>query len=71
MYPSIHVHIGIWLCTLHKADVPHDPGQGSWHFEFIQAWLVEQSAWMLHSGRQFGGLPIKFGRQEHDGEFPI
>lgn len=23
---------------------------------------------LIHSGRQFGGLPIKSGRQEHDGE---
>lgn len=24
----------------------------------------------MHSGRQFGGLPMKFGKHEHDGESP-
>lgn len=25
----------------------------------------------MHSGLQFGGLPINVGTQEHDGELPI
>lgn len=56
--PCKQLHAGIWLKTLHSALFPHDPGQGSLHFCLIQALSVEQSEWILHSARQFGGLPI-------------
>lgn len=47
--------------------IPQEPGQGSRHFCFIQAKLLEQSSLIVHSGLQFGGLPSKLGKQEHDG----
>ena len=53
--------------TLHLALIPHDPGHGSRHFSFIQAWLLGHSALIEHSGRQFGGDPIYVGRHEQDG----
>lgn len=56
--PSKHVHIGVWLMTLHWAPIPQDPGQGSTHFSLIQAKLLGHSELILHSGLQFGGLPI-------------
>lgn len=58
MNPSGHVQIGVWFNTLHSAPVPHDPGQGSVHFSLIQAKLLAQSGFMVHSGLQFGGTPI-------------
>lgn len=70
MYPSKHVHIGVWLITLHCAPTPHDPGQGSLHFCRIHAKLLEHSGLIVHSGRQFGGLPIKSIRHEQDGVVP-
>lgn len=57
--------MGIWLITLHKAATPHEPGQGSRHFSFMHAKLLGHSELMVHSGLQFGGLPILFGRQKH------
>lgn len=51
--------------------MPQEPRQGSWHFEFIHARSLEQSACIPHSGRQCGGLPIKSIKQEQDGMFPI
>lgn len=58
MYPSGHVQIGVWLITIHDALIPQDPGQGSMHFSRIQALLLIHSEFILHSGLQFGGLPI-------------
>lgn len=49
---------------------PQDPTQGSPHFSFIQAMLLGHSAWTIHSGLQFGGLPIYDDKHEQDGEFP-
>lgn len=48
--------------------MPQEPGQGLAHFSLIQALSEEQSELMVHSGRQFGGLPEYCGRHEHDGE---
>jgi len=64
------VHIGTWLITLHCDPNPQDPGHGSLHFSPMQAKLLEHSAWTMHSGLQFGGLPIYVDKQEQDGEFP-
>lgn len=62
----MQLQIGTWFITVHWAKVPQEPGQGSLHFSLIQAWLREQSEFTVHSGRQFGGLPIKFGKQEQE-----
>lgn len=37
----------------------------------MHARLSAHSLLLIHSGRQFGGMPIKLGRQEHDGELFI
>lgn len=52
------------------APMPQEPGHGSRHFSLMQAKLLEQSELTVHSGRQFGGLPINVDKQEHDGTFP-
>jgi len=57
--------------TLHSAIIPHEPGQGSLHFCCIQAILAGHSTLTVHSGLQFGGLPLYVGKQEHDGTPPI
>lgn len=40
------------------------------HLLLIQAKLLEHSELIVHSGRQFGGLPKKLERQEQDGVPP-
>lgn len=35
-----------------------------------QAKLYKHSLLVIHSGLQFGGDPINWGRQEHDGDSP-
>lgn len=37
----------------------------------MQAKLLGHSEFIVHSGLQFGGLPMKLGKQEHEGEPPI
>lgn len=71
MYPTLQIHIGVWLTTRHSAFSPHEPGQGSLHFWFMHARLVAHSELLTHSGRQFGGIPIKSLRQLHAGVSPI
>lgn len=61
----------MWLITLHCALIPQEPGQGSEHLLRIQAKLLEHSELIVHSGLQFGGLPIKVSKQEQDGKSPI
>lgn len=46
---------------------PHDPGQGSRQCWAIQASCGLHSIFEIHSGRQFGGLPMKPSKHEHDG----
>lgn len=70
-YPSRHVQIDTWLCTLHSAFTPHVPGQGSVHFSLIHALSLGQSEFMVHSGLQFGGLPIYVSIHEQEGDPPI
>jgi hypothetical protein len=51
--------------------MPQTPGHGSRQENSIQAKFLEHWEFEVHSGRQFGGVPIYFGRQEHAGtEFP-
>lgn len=50
---------------------PHEPGHGSRHFWVMQALLLGHSGLIVHSGRQFGGLPIKESRQEQEGTPPM
>lgn len=57
--------------TLHWAFCPHVPGQGSLHFIFLHAKLYGHSPLLMHSGLQFGGDPMKSGRQEQDGVCPF
>lgn len=58
VYPIMQWHAGEWLTTLHKALKPHEPGQGSLHFSLIHAEFEAHSEFSMHSGRQFGGLPM-------------
>ena len=41
------------------------PGQGSTHFLLMHELLVGQSEFKMHSGRQFGAVPIILARQAH------
>lgn len=43
VYPEWHVQMALWFCTEHSALMPHVPGQGSTHFELIQALSLGQS----------------------------
>ena len=61
----MHLQIGIWFLTMHMALMPHNPGQGSWHFLLLHAMSVGQLALITHSGLQFGGEPIIPGRHVH------
>lgn len=60
-------HIGVWLTVLHSAFLPHDPGQGSRHFWLMQACWLGHSLLLIHSGLHLGGVPINWGKHEHDG----
>lgn len=51
--------------TLQLEYSPHVPSQGFEHFWLIQAKCTGHSELTTHSGRQFGGAPTKFGKQEH------
>ena len=55
--PGLHTQMGMWLLTLQLALIPQRPGQGSWHFLFVQALSRGQSEFTTHSGLQFGGDP--------------
>ena len=66
--PWIHVQAGKWLNTVQIAFWPQLPGQGSRHFILIHAKLGGQSWFIAHSGRQLGGVPWKFVKQEHEGK---
>lgn len=56
--PGKHLHIGACLTTTQDVCVPHDPGQGSLHRSDWQAKELGHSAFIVHSGLQFGGRPI-------------
>lgn len=65
--PSAQEQIDTCFMTWQLAFNPQEPGHGSLHFWLMQARLLAQSSLIVHSGLQFGGLPSKFGKQEHDG----
>ena len=69
-YPLSQTHMGMWLRTRHVAWMPQRPGHGSTHLWFLQANSVGQSLLNIHSGWQFGGLPIMFGWQEQSQRSP-
>lgn len=58
VYPKLQEHVGLWLRTWQSAFIPHDPGHGSVHFWFMQAFSDGHSELITHSGRQLGGIPI-------------
>lgn len=58
-----HEHMGLWLIVSHLVLEPHNPRQGSPHLLLMHAWLKAHSELTVHSGRQFGGLPRKVGKQ--------
>lgn len=68
VYPFGQMHMGVWLTTRHSAFRPQEPAHGSLHFWLMHAKLFAHSLLLMHSGRQFGGYPMKSGKQEHDGE---
>ena len=68
--PLLQTHIGIWFLTRQYAFTPQRPGHGSWHLRLIQALSGEQSEFMVHSGRQFGGEPIIWDWQLHSQRSP-
>lgn len=65
------MQFGVWLTTLQSAFKPQLPGQGSLHFWLIHARCNAHSLLLIHSGRQFGGVPVNSGKHEHDGASPI
>lgn len=69
--PSSQLQIGKWFSTWQRALVPQDPGQGSRHLLLMHARGLLHSELITHSGLQFGGTPIKSGKQEHEGVSPI
>lgn len=68
--PDSHAQIARWSTTEHVARVPHAWSHGSLHFWPIQAKVAGHSALMVHSGRQFGGAPMKPDWQLHAGVSP-
>lgn len=62
--------MGACLTTTHVVCDPHDPGHGSRQRSLWQASVLGQSALIVHSGLQFGGRPMKFGKHEQAGELP-
>lgn len=56
-YPEMQLHSALCLTTLQTAFSPHLPIHGSMQRSFIHALLLAHSAFDVHSGRQFGGLP--------------
>lgn len=64
--PDGQLQIGMWFVTVHKAEWPQTPGQGSRHLVFIQARFRAQSLLRTHSGRHpTYGSPWKSWRHSH------
>ena len=63
--PSAQLQSGVWFTTRQTALVPQDPGQGSTHFLLTHVWADGQSELTMHSGRQFGAVPIILGIHWH------
>lgn len=64
VYPCGQEQIGLWFTVLQFASIPQVFGQGSEHLWLRHAICEEHSELTTHSGRQPGGLPTKFGKQE-------
>lgn len=64
VYPGEHEHIGLWLTTWQRAFGAHVDIHGSTHFWLTHARFCAHSELTTHSGRQFGALPMKFGKHE-------
>lgn len=56
----------MWWTTWHSAFVPHKLGHGFVHFCCTQTWLAGHSELDMHSGLQFGGVPLYSGRHEQE-----
>lgn len=67
VYEVLQEHNGLWLITLQLVLIPQGLGQGLTHLLFIQALSCEHSELTIHSGLQFGGIPIYSTKQEHTG----
>lgn len=65
--PFSHSQMAMWSTTEHLALSPQAFAHGSTHFRFMQAKFRAQSEFTLHSGRQYGGIPLNSGKHEHDG----
>lgn len=50
--------IGRWFNTLQVANEPHVPIHGLMHRSLTQARFREHSEFVIHSGLQFGALPM-------------
>lgn len=51
----------------HSAPIPHAFWQGFWQRLLKHAVWIEQSLFVVHSGRQLGGDPIYSDKHEHVG----
>lgn len=71
VYSCGHKQLGVWLTTRHCASKPQAPTQGFLHLLFIQAIWFGHSLLLVHSGRQFGGVPINSEAHEQEGELCI
>lgn len=60
--------MGMWLTTVQTAERPQEPGQGSLHLRLMHAIWLAHSVLLIHSGLQFGGVPMNSGLHEQDGE---
>uniref|UniRef100_A0A1A9ZCR4 Uncharacterized protein n=1 Tax=Glossina pallidipes TaxID=7398 RepID=A0A1A9ZCR4_GLOPL len=56
-------HGSLFLAGVWGPLKPQEPGHGSLHCSFIHAVLLGHSALMVHSGRQFGGIPTYCNKQ--------
>lgn len=56
------------MITLQTASNPQVVGHGSIHFWLTHAWFKGHSEFKTHSGRQFGGLPMKLALHEQTGK---
>lgn len=57
-YPARHEQTGLWFITLHSVFLPQGFGQGFTHRLLTQALFDLHSEFTIHSGLQFGGMPM-------------
>lgn len=65
--PGSQAQVARWSTTEQTALWPQACSQGFLHLCETQANVAGHSALIVHSGRQFGGAPIKVGWQLHAG----